>query len=207
MHRIGISSRFHCTRANAVSNSEAGTNGIVTGMIEKLTRRCSTEIDPFVRDKLAICLGEVGAISEINLEDMTLYRSKGDDSLALHRWRLEQPPWQCRAQKYGLILVTKHLVAALRAAPNSAEQMKIAFSIQQLLVLLDASVRATETDSKVDEKKTEKREMSKWLYDRLVDSNVYETIEPFWSSEFSERVSCFVLFLYYLLICIFISRI
>jgi hypothetical protein len=65
--------------------------------------------------------------------------------------------------------------------------MKIAFSIQQLLVLLDASARAIEKDPKPDEKKTEKREMSKWLYDRLVDSKVYETIEPFWSSEFSER--------------------
>eukprot|EP00751_Fragilariopsis_kerguelensis_P032502 CAMPEP_0170972524 /NCGR_PEP_ID=MMETSP0735-20130129/46097_1 /TAXON_ID=186038 /ORGANISM="Fragilariopsis kerguelensis, Strain L26-C5" /LENGTH=171 /DNA_ID=CAMNT_0011393145 /DNA_START=71 /DNA_END=584 /DNA_ORIENTATION=- len=140
------------------------TTVTISDMIEKLMRRCVHETDPRVRLKLATCLG-----------DETRPASMAS-----------------RAAKYELQLVTKYLVAALRAAPSSEEQLKIAFAIQQLLVLLDDSVKVNDnTNSTNDEAKPQKREMSKWLLDRLIESKVYDSVEPFWSSEFSTKTERF----------------
>ncbi|KAL3924676.1 MAG: hypothetical protein SGILL_000901 [Bacillariaceae sp.] len=160
-------------------------HGVITDIVEKLIRRCGSESNSRVRVQLATCLGEVGAIAESSLEDMTLYRSNADVSVSMHRWRLDTPPWQTSAQKYELLIVTKYLVLALKASSTSEEQLKIAYAIQQLLNLLDASSPDTEATS-VNTGET--RKMSPWLYDQLHKANVYETIEPFWSSHFNEKV-------------------
>jgi hypothetical protein len=174
--------------------SEGLPRGTVTEMMEKLLTRCVHEADSQARILLATCLGEVGAIGEHRLGDLNIGNSIGDESLdsptSSYRWRLDQPPWQSRAAKYELQLVTKHLAAAIKAAPSSTDQHKVAFTIQQLLELLDKSARQSseagmpgEIDNPIG------REMSKWLRDKLKESGVYEIIEPFWFSEFSEKVS------------------
>ena len=165
--------------------------GPVTGVMEKLLARCVQESDPYTRLLLAKCLGEFGAIGEHYLGDLKV-GSLTDESLdspnSAYQWRLDQPPWQSRAAKYELQLVTRHLVVALKAAPSSSEQHKVAFSIQQLLVLLDRSARQiegiTETETSFNTK-----EMTKWLRDKLNEGCVYEIVEPFWFSEFNEKVS------------------
>jgi hypothetical protein len=170
-------------------HSKTATSVTVSNIIEKLMQRCVNETDRRVRLQLAICLGEIGAIGEHRLEDMSLFRSKGSGSVSMCEWRLDQPPWQSRAAKYELQLVTKYLVVALRAAPSQEEQLKIAFTIQQLLLLLDASVRGNNNTKPSDQhSNSQKREMSKWLLDRLVEANVYDLVEPFWLSEFSTKV-------------------
>ena len=170
-------------------HSKTATSVTVSNIIEKLMQRCVKETDQRVRLQLAICLGEIGAIGEHRLDDMSLFRSKGNGSMSMYEWRLDQPPWQSRAAKYELQLVTKYLVAALRAAPSQEEQLKIAFTIQQLLMLLDASVRENNNTEPTDQhSNSQKREMSKWLLDRLVEANVYDLVEPFWLSQFSTKV-------------------
>jgi hypothetical protein len=162
-------------------------------MMEKLLTRCVHEVDPETRILLATCLGEVGAIGEHRLGEIRMSTAVADDSdkgSSSHSWRLLQPPWQSQAAKYELQLVTKHLVVALKAAPSSADQHKIAFTIQQLLVLLDSSARLSgESDINSQAVKVRGAEMSKWLTEKLHEAGVYETIEPFWFSEFNEIVS------------------
>jgi hypothetical protein len=165
--------------------AEGKEHGVITDIVEKLIRRCANESNHKVRIQLATCLGEIGAIAESCLENMILYRSNADVSVTMHRWRLNLPPWQTSAQKYELQIVTKYLVLALRASSTSDEQLKVAFAIQQLLVLLDASSPDTEADSV---ETTEEKKMNPWLYDQLCKANVYDTVEPFWSSQFNEKV-------------------
>jgi hypothetical protein len=165
------------------------TSVTVSTIIETLMHRCVHETDQKVRLQLAVCLGEMGAVGEHRFDDISLYRSKGGGSLSMYEWRLDQPPWQSRAAKYELQLVTKYLVAALKATPSQGEQLKVAFTIQQLLMLLDASVREnTNTKHRDQQSDSHKREMSKWLLDRLVEADVYESVEPFWLSEFATKV-------------------
>lgn len=150
-------------------------------MIEKLLTRCVQESDKQTRVLLGTCLGEIGGISEHKLGDLSIGASADSESLdspnSTYKWRLEQPPWQSRAAKYELQLVTRHLVVALKAAPSSSDQHKVAFTIQQLLVLLDRSARQAESDVIVEGSRNTK-EMSKWLRDKLIDSGVYEVVEP-----------------------------
>jgi hypothetical protein len=166
----------------------------VTEMMEKLLTRCVQEVDPNTRILLSTCLGEVGAIGEHRLGDLKIGSSMGDESLdsptGSYRWRLGQPPWQSQSTKYELQLVTRHLVAALKAATTSVDQHKVAFTIQLLLHQLDKSPgRQIKGAGKLQENENPKMdEMSKWLKDNLKESGVYEIIEPFWSSEFSEKV-------------------
>lgn len=161
-------------------------------LMENLLLRCVQETDTKTRISLAKCLGEVGAISELKIGDLkigvALDSASVDSPNSMYKWRLEQPPWQSRAAKYELQLVTKHLVIALRSAPSSADQHKIAFTIQQLLVLLDRSARQDE-DGHVEDGAPNTSAMSKWLRNKLIESNVLEVVEPFWFSEFHEKVS------------------
>jgi hypothetical protein len=163
-------------------------------MMEKLLARCVHEADSYIRILLATCLGEVGAIGEHRLGELKIGSSMGEESLdspnSSYRWRLDQPPWQSQAAKYELQLITRHLVAALKAAPSSTDQHKVAFAIQQLLHLLDKSGCQNEEPiaTGADEDTSRRREMSKWLRDKLYESGVYEIIEPYFLSEFSEKV-------------------
>lgn len=189
--RIRVISRSRCSLSFPPSGL---ARGAVTEMMEKLLTRCVHEADSHTRILLATCLGEVGAIGEHRLGDLKIGNSIGDDSLdsasGSYRWQLDQPPWQSQAAKYELQLLTKHLAAAIKAAPSSTDQHKVAFTIQQLLRLLDKSARQSEVGT-VTGSDPNGREISKWLKDKLNEAGVYEVIEPFWSSEFKEKVRSF----------------
>ncbi len=161
-------------------------------MMEKLLTRCIAESDSEVRRRLATCLGEVGAISETILGDLRIGVSMGDDAIDVQttsfRWRLEQPPWQSQAVKYELQLVTQQLVVALKAAPSSTDQHKIAFAIQQMLHLLNSFAGESEPSGPNVSSSTGKGIMTKWLKENLEQSGQYDLIEPYFSSDFKEKV-------------------
>ena len=161
-------------------------------MMERLLSRCVSESDTEIKLRLAACLGEVGAICETLLGELQIGSSIGDDAidspLSPYRWRLEQPPWQSQSVKYELVLVTRHLAAALKAAPSSTDQHKVAFAIQQLLFLLNSW--AQQGDGRSDPASGDGKEtMTKWLKDQLEQSGEYELIEPYFGADFKEKVS------------------
>ena len=159
----------------------------VTKMMGALMARCVLETDPSTKSLLGACIGEVGAIGEHRLGPIRMSKAlRTSDSLdqSANTWRLTQPPWRSQLARYELQLVKKHLVVALKAAPSSTDQFKVAFAIQQLLQLLDqSSQKSGEAGHAGKERATE---MGSWLKSQLVEAGVYETVEPFWSSEFSE---------------------
>ena len=172
-------------------------------MVGILLAQCVFETDPVARELLGACLGEIGAIDghrlgTINMSDVLV----ASDPLASKDggWRLARPPWRSEQTRYELQLVTHHLVIAMKAAPASSDQHKIAFSIQQMLQLLDCSAREKKSSTKEDEASTNAQEMTSWLKDQLSQANVLDVVEPFWSSKFGEKVSvrgnmcCSVLF-------------
>lgn len=112
-------------------------------LVDNLLQRCCTEVDLEAKLLLATCWGEIGAIDVHRLGEMrmsvSLYADKSGDENG--SWRLSQAPWQSQPARYELKLITKHLVVALKAAPTSGDQHKIAFAIQQILVLLDESAQ------------------------------------------------------------------
>jgi hypothetical protein len=166
-------------------------------MIELLLSRCTQENDPKSRILLATCFGEIGAIGVHRLNQASAL----EETVNAYILRYSKPPWHSSAHRYELKLVTKQLVAALKAAPTSADQHKIAFTIQQILELLhDAAnlgllsgpeFRCTDNQAKSESfvvKSSEERraEMNPILVKYLKDSNVFDVVEPFWFSEFHE---------------------
>jgi hypothetical protein len=155
--------------------------------------RCVLETDADSKSLLAACLGEVGAIGEHRLGSIRMSKAlQTSDSLdqSANAWRLSQPPWKSQLARYELQLVKRHLCVALKAAPSSADQFKIAFAIQQLLQLLDRSSQEGRSGAGGNERDAgdgqRSAEMGSWLKGQLVDAGVFETVEPFWSSEFNE---------------------
>lgn len=164
--------------------------------------RCVLEDDAETRSLLATTLGEIGAIDSNRMGDINTeaVESSFNDS----SWRLLQPPWQSTVTRYELQLVTNQLVIALKAAPTSTDQHKIAFTIQQLLVLLDESSKHSAPGEKSDADvsasscdlvndkiaagpKPERGSMKNaWLIAQLRKAGVLEIIEPFWSTSFNE---------------------
>ena len=137
------------------------------------------ETDKESRNLLAMCLGEVGAIGAHQLEERK-------SSSPWHE-KLGSGPWHSRADRYVLTLVTRQSVAALKAAPTSNDQHKIAFMIQQLLALLDRAASAGHSSKRSAPTTTDgKQEMSSWLSSRLSSAGVLEVVEPFWWTEFCE---------------------
>jgi hypothetical protein len=173
------------------------SRGAVTEIVEALLSRCVHEDDPEARILLATCFGEVGAIGEHRLEELKpVDSSAGEDTL-----RSTKPPWRSRPARYELQLVTTHLVVALRAAATSNDQHKIAFTIQELLSLLDKSVNESVANSNADSTENHSRnnrngdsragpsckpEMNKWLAAKLSEAKVLDIVEPFWFTEFHE---------------------
>lgn len=157
----------------------------ITDILEKLMDSCIHEVDPQARVLLATCLGEIGAISELHLGELTL-SSKVNEATehSFYSWRLAQAPWHSAQNRYELELVTKHLVSALKAAASSTDQHKIAFSIQLILQSLHKSSISTD-DGAVGAS----TEMSQWLTLNLKKANVFEIVEPFWTSKFRLNVS------------------
>jgi hypothetical protein len=85
--------------------------------------------------------------------------------------------------------VTKHLVVALKAAPTSSDQHRIAFTIQQILELLDESVKMSnrsDADGSAKLEKSSRYQMSDWLREKLSKAGVLEIVEPYWFSMFNE---------------------
>jgi hypothetical protein len=157
----------------------------ITDILEKLMDRCIHENDAQARLLLAECLGEIGAVSEHHLGELTLSSNvKEASEYNFHSWRLAQAPWNSAQTRYELELVTKHLVFALKAAPSAIDQHKIAFSIQLILQSLHNSSTGPEESDGCTSK-----EMSQWLTRNLVKAGVYDTIEPFWTSKFRLNVS------------------
>jgi hypothetical protein len=172
-------------------------------MVDSLLQRCFTEVDSEARLLLATCWGELGAIDVHRLGEMRMSGSlraeqTNDDGLS---WRLSQAPWQSRPARYELKVVTNHLVVALKAAPTSSDQHRIAFTIQQILELLDESAKVcNRSDSNhIDigfinktpafvkpPEKSSRSEMSDWLREKLSKAGVLETVEPYWFSMFNE---------------------
>jgi hypothetical protein len=161
-------------------------------MVDCLLQRCFTEMDSEARLLLATCWGELGAIDVHRLGEMRMSGSlraeeTNDDGRS---WRLLQAPWQSRPTRYELKVVTKHLVVALKAAPTSSDQHRIAFTIQQILELLDESVkmsnRSNADASAKPLEKSSRNQMSDWLREKLSKAEVLETVEPYWFSMFNE---------------------
>lgn len=164
---------------------------IVSKLMGALMARCVLEPDTRMKSLLGACLGEVGAIGEHRLGPIQMSKVlRASDAVdeKTTSWRLTQPPWKSQIARYELQLVKRHLVVALKAAPSSADQFKVAFAIQQLLQLLDRSSSegqiGTATPTSHGDKQT--REMGSWLKSQLVEAGVYETVEQYWSSEFNE---------------------
>jgi hypothetical protein len=144
-----------------------------------LLNRCVNETDEEARILLAACIGEVGAIGLEHLEERTVSSCNGDE--------LKHSPWHSRAERYGLQLVTNQLVAALKAAPSSSDQHKIAFTIQQILSFLDRSASEGEPVSQAKSSSSNaKPKMSSWLSKKLAEAGVLEVVEPYWLSDFCE---------------------
>ena len=175
----------------SLSGSSGAARGAVTAMMEKLLARCAAEVDDEVRLSLAVCLGEVGAISETMLGELKIGNSMGDEAIdspsSFYKWRLDQPPWRSQKVKYEVQVVTRHLVIALKAAPSSTDQHKIAFAIQQLLHLLNSSSQQSETTGSKPGTASGKQ-MTEWLRQTLEQSGQYDIVEPYFSSDFKEKV-------------------
>jgi len=136
---------------------------------------------------LAECIGEVGAIDSHRLEETKgLEQQQGKSGCS--DFKLSSPPWRAQQADYGLRLVRHYLVGGLKAAATSAEQHKIGFSIQQLLVMLN------ESEEEEKERGAGRRNkncdnstvMNQSLKDKLVKGNIYDIVEPFFNSEFQE---------------------
>jgi len=160
-------------------------------MIEKLLSRCVSESDTEIKLTLGACLGEVGAISETFLVELqtgsSMHNETIDSPMSSYMWRLEQPPWQSQSVKYELLLVTRHLAAALKAAASATDQHKIAFAIQQLLFRLNSWAR--QSDGSTDPPPVDGKEtMTKWLKEQLEQSGDYELLEPYFGADFKEKV-------------------
>jgi hypothetical protein len=90
----------------------------------------------------------------------------------------------------------------MAAAPKVWDQNKIAFAIQQVLVLLNEAAKEGALDDLEDTtraKKSSKRQksvptedatldngMERILADRLERAHVFATVEPYWNSKFKE---------------------
>lgn len=148
----------------------------------RLLSKCVDESDRDIRDALACCLGEIGAIDcnrlgqEINSSQFSTDNDSDD-------WRLNQPPWNSDLAQYQLRLVTQHLVWALRAAPAIIDQHKIGFGIQELLKQLDHA-HAVDTAEISDHIR---KEMSSWLKEKLDEADVRCVLEPFWTSDYQQQ--------------------
>ena len=161
------------------ADDEARINGgFVTKLLIRLLSRCVDESDPDIRDVIARCLGEVGAIDpnrlgkEINSSHNLSNSAWSDDS---GEWRLMNPPWKTQITVYQLRLVTGHLVSGLKSAPTTLDQYKISFAIQELLKILDKGLGGKNQN-----------EMTPLLKEKLKEADVINIVEPFWTTNYKQ---------------------
>ncbi len=111
----------------------SGYSSDINSFLKAILRRCTLETNPDVRLLLAECLGKVGAISPMYIDnDQDLETDLlSDDG---KRWLVENgKPWKTKMDRvhYEKQLVTHHFVIALKAARTPTDQHKIAFAIQE----------------------------------------------------------------------------
>ena len=183
-------------------NGHYECRGAVTSLVETLLHRVTVENNRKVKLVLGSCLGEVAAIDPHRLGAMSTRVHTNElpgptTSLVDERsWQLSHPPWKSSPKDYALYMLTKLLVNALKAASSSAEQHKVAHTIQQLLVIVDEGGNATDVPTTFNgsllegmhQSSREKRPMSQWLCERLENEGVLNVLEPYWASSFSESV-------------------
>lgn len=175
-------------------DEESISSGFVTKLIMRLLSRSVDESDRDIRNAIACCLGEIGAIDanrlgkEIASSQFNSKLMENDDS---DDWRLSQPPWKSNITRYELRLVTRHLVWGLRSAKKTLDQHKIAFAIQELLKQIDANCKSNgdEISATVDEESSEHNNtpMSPWLKEKLEEADVRYIVEPFWTSIYQQQ--------------------
>uniref|UniRef100_A0A7S4J226 non-specific serine/threonine protein kinase n=1 Tax=Odontella aurita TaxID=265563 RepID=A0A7S4J226_9STRA len=184
--------------ANASGGSSIG-RGVVTSLIQSLLARCVLETDTKARLALAQCLGEIGAIDHNRLGgqvDSALSAALTADSFEASGkhglWLVSQPPWRSQVMRYELRCVL-FLVVALKAAPTTLDQHKVAYTIQEILALLNASANRSSTASAVNENSergksrvSRKGKMSPWLTNQLTEAGVLEVVEPFWNTSYHQ---------------------
>ena len=160
-------------------DDEARINGgLITKLLIRLLSRCVDESDRDIRDAIASCLGEIGAIDpnrlgkEINSSQFVANSAGSDDS---SEWRRTNPPWKTPVMEYQLRIVTRHLVSGLKSAPATLDQHKISFAIQELLKILDIQLGGNNHS-----------QMTPLLKEKLHEADVSNVVEPFWSTNYKQ---------------------
>ena len=118
------------------SDDDVTNGGFITKLLIRLLSRCVDEPRSEIRDDIASCLGEIGAIDPNRLGkeiNSTQIGQESDDSSA---WRLRNPPWQTQVADYQLRLVSRHLVSGLKSASVAIDGHKISFSIQGMCIFI-----------------------------------------------------------------------
>jgi len=96
-----------------------------------ILNRCIVETNMEIRQSLAICLGEIGAIDPKYISDGSNIKSFGTFN---NKWLLENgAPWKSKSVKihFLLQLMTRHFVSAFKTAATPTDQHKIGFGIQE----------------------------------------------------------------------------
>jgi len=158
------------------------TAGAITRLISRLLGRCVDETDDKdVRDALATCLGEIGAIDPNRLDKDISSLHFGSDLPGSDdggHFILSNPPWKTNVTEFEFHVLTRHLVNALRSAPSTLDQHKISFSIQELLRMIDSQI-----DGLI---KADGAPMSSAFRERLIQADAITTVEPFWNTSYMQ---------------------
>ncbi|KAL7472325.1 hypothetical protein ACHAXS_012779, partial [Conticribra weissflogii] len=167
--------------------------GFVTNLLRRLLSRCVDESDHDVKDVIASCLGEIGAIDPNRLgREISCCQFESDlQGNNDNEWRLSHPPWKGHIDRYQLRLLSRHLVTSLKSSPTILDQHKISFGIQELLKLLNES--GSSKNGKVEDgakkggaDESIKLSMSQWLRERLEEADVLSVVEPFWTTNYKQ---------------------
>ena len=202
MQFLTVVNAEHSHGQNEATSSSDIASSLISTLMHSLLARCVHETDLISRQKVSICLGELGAVDPLFLGvDVSSKLSdranatEGDISVneSYHSWRLNQPPWTSFEYKYELVLISNQLVVALKAAPTTQDQHKVAFAIQELICSLEkhgsSLITAIDNDDKIVQNFSKKKQMSDWLKGLLRNEGVLEVIEPFAHTNYKQQNS------------------
>lgn len=120
---------FSFTRKISSVHHAGETAGAITRLISRLLGRCVDETDDKdVRDALATCLGEIGAIDPNRLDKDISSLHFGSDLPGSDdggHFILSNPPWKTNVTEFEFHVLTRHLVNALRSAPSTLDQVGV----------------------------------------------------------------------------------
>jgi len=166
-----------------------GSQRVIASLLEGLLSMVAVESNREVKALLSKCFGEITAIDPRRLGTVATATDKTTKNKALNSsqdcrsWQLSRPPWQSSVSEYALRLLTKRLVVALKVATNSSEQHYAAYTIQQILVIVNDTCQREEKENS----SKQEGKMSPWLNKQLKSANVLDVIEPYWESKFNEK--------------------